>query len=377
LVSASQGVWHLPPVHHAGQGCRESGRGVVQIDGILELVNSSSLTTGSNGIDGSAWYLFYIDVLHCTMNSHAKGIQLSLLCLLILGILPIIATQRTNAGNAITFSFWLSFWQLAFATPVYLFQRKKAQQAEAPEKNLRRFSKIQTWALIVLTGILFSAATFAYVLGVDQIGPVTFAVAIQAYPFFALLWEALFLHRRKSIWEMTFILVIAISMVYLGTQGTWQLSSVARGFWIALIVPLLWSIAHVIIKETMNASSITPSEVILTRVLLAALLLGIACIFNQGFGGFLTSGMTFKFQMIAVLMGFAYYLELLSWFSAVKYIDVSIGASITAPAPAITVLLAVVLLKQELHGYQTVALIFVLGSVIGLIRYGRKEKGAG
>ncbi len=310
------------------------------------------------------------------MNSHTRGIQLSLLCLLILGVLPIIATVRTNDGSAITFSFWLSFWQLAFATPVYLFQRKQAQLSDAPEQNLRRLSKIQTWALVVLTGILFSAATFAYVLGVDQTGPVTFAVAIQAYPFFALLWEALFLRRRKSIREMTFILAIAISMVYLGTQGTWQLSTVTRGFWIALMVPLLWSIAHVIIKEMMNASAITPSEIILTRVLVATLLLGIACLFNQGFGGFLTNGMTYKFQMVALLMGFAYYLELLSWFSAVKHIDVSIGASITAPAPAVTVLVAVVFLRQELHSYQTVALLLVLGSVIGLIRYGRKEKSA-
>jgi drug/metabolite transporter (DMT)-like permease len=308
------------------------------------------------------------------MNSHTKGIQLSLLCLLILGILPIIATVRSNDGNAITFSFWLSFWQLTFAMPVYLFQRKKAQLSDAPKQNLRRLSKIQTWSLVVLTGVLFGAATFAYVLAVDQTGPVTFSVAIQAYPLFALMWEALFLRRRKSIVEMALMLVIAGSMVYLGTQGTWHLSSVTSGFWSALIVPLLWSIAHVIIKEMMNSSAITPSEVILTRVLIAALLLGFACLFNQGIGGLLTAGMTWKFQLIAFSMGFAYYLELFFWFSAVKYIDVSHGASITAPAPAVTVLLSLVLLGHELRSYQSIALLLVVGSVIGLIRYGHKEK---
>jgi drug/metabolite transporter (DMT)-like permease len=311
------------------------------------------------------------------MNSHTKGIQLSLLCLLILGILPIIATVRSNDGNAITFSFWLSFWQLTFALPVYLFQRKNAQLLDAPAPKLRRFSRIQTWFLVVLTGVLFGAATFAYVLAVDQTGPVTFSVAIQAYPLFALMWEALFLRRRKSILEMTFMLVIAGSMVYLGTQGTWHLSTVTSGFWFALIVPLLWSIAHVIIKEMMSSSSVTPSEVILTRVLIAALLLGFACLFTQGIGGLLTAGMTWKFQLIAVLMGFAYYLELLSWFSAVKYIDVSQGASITAPAPAVTVLLSLVFLGQGLRDYQTIALVLVVGSVIGLIRYGHKEQSSG
>jgi drug/metabolite transporter (DMT)-like permease len=111
--------------------------------------------------------------------------------------------------------------------------------------------------------------------------------------------------------------------------------------------------------------------------LIAALLLGFACLFTQGSSGLLSTGMNWKFQVVALLMGFAYYLELFSWFTAVKYIDVSKGASITAPAPAVTVLLALVLLGQELHDYQITALVLVVGSVVGLIRYGRKEDGAG
>jgi uncharacterized membrane protein len=122
-------------------------------------------------------------------------------------------------------------------------------------------------------------------------------------------------------------------MVYLGTQGTWHLSIVARGFWLALIGPLLWSI--------------TPSEVILARVVMAALLLGLACLCNRGVTGLLTSGMTLKFQLIALLMGFACNLELLSWFTAVKNIDVSKEASITAPAPAVKMRHSLVVLQQE------------------------------
>ena len=306
------------------------------------------------------------------MNSQSKGIQLSLLCLLILGTLPIIATSRTDDGNALAFAFWLSFWQLAFAAPVYLIQRKNARVAGAMHQSTRAFSKIHTWALVVLTGVLFGAATFAYVLAVDLTGPVTFAVAVQAYPLFALIWEALFLKRRKSTAEIIFTVVIAASMVYLGTQGTWHLATISSGFWLALVVPLLWSIAHVIIKELMHAAAITPSEVIVTRVLIAALFLGFACLLVQGPSGLLTTGTSWKFQWIALLMGFAYYLELYFWFTAVKYIDVSKGASITAPAPAVTMLLALVLLGQELHDYQITALVLVVACVIGLIRFGRK-----
>lgn len=244
---------------------------------------------------------------------------------------------------------------------------------DALQSNPSALSRTYTWALVLLTGVLFGVATFAYIFAVDQTGPVTFAVAVQAYPLFALLWEALFLKRRKSIVETIFTLVIAASMVYLGTQGSWHLSDVSSGFWFALVVPLLWSIAHVIIKEMMHAAAITPSEVIVTRVFIAALLLGVACLLTQGPAGLLSTGLNWKFQMVALVMGIAYYLELFSWFTAVKYVDVSKGASITAPAPAVTVLLALFLLGQELHDYQITALVLVVGSVVGLIHYGRKQ----
>jgi drug/metabolite transporter (DMT)-like permease len=103
----------------------------------------------------------------------------------------------------------------------------------------------------------------------------------------------------------------------------------------------------------------------------------VASLFIQGSSGLLATATNWKFQLVALLMGFAYYLELISWFTVVKYIDVSKRASITAPAPAVTVLLALVLLGQELHDYQITALVLVVGSVVGHIRYGRKEKSAG
>lgn len=311
------------------------------------------------------------------MSSHTKGIQFSLLCLLILGVLPIIAAVRTTEGDAMAFAFWLSFWQLVFAAPVYWLQRRQSADTGAPHSATRKFSQLQTAGLVVLTGVLFGVATFVYVKAVDLAGPVTFAVAVQAYPLFALVWESLFLRRRKSVTELGFMLTIAASMVYLGTQGTWHLASVTSGFWLALVVPFLWSVAHVIIKEMMHADAITPSEVILTRVLIAALLLGVVCLSTQGWGAIQSTGTSLKFQMLALLMGAAYYLELFSWFSAVKHIDVSKAASVTAPAPALTVLLSIMLLGQPLHSYQTIALVLVVGSVMGLIHHGHRQSRAG
>ncbi|MHA2174376.1 MAG: hypothetical protein ACXABI_06070, partial [Candidatus Hodarchaeales archaeon] len=47
-----------------------------------------------------------------------KGIILSFVSLLLLGILPIISNSRPQALNALNFSFYLSFWQLVCALPL-------------------------------------------------------------------------------------------------------------------------------------------------------------------------------------------------------------------------------------------------------------------
>jgi drug/metabolite transporter (DMT)-like permease len=50
------------------------------------------------------------------------------------------------------------------------------------------------------------------------------------------------------------------------------------------------------------------------------------------------------------------YLELVVWFNAVRSIDVSVASSITVPAPAVTMLLAWLLLGEAIHGFQLLAL---------------------
>ena len=45
-----------------------------------------------------------------------------------------------------------------------------------------------------------------------------------------------------------------------------------------------------------------------------------------------------------MILGLVYYLELIFWFYAVRHIDVSVASSITVPWPALTMVLAVLVL---------------------------------
>ena len=215
--------------------------------------------------------------------------------------------------------------------------------------------------------MILSATTYLYVLTVEKAGAVSAAIAIQAYPLFVILWETVFLKKRKTPSELLLTLVIIVSLYFLATRGTWQIEGFSYWFVVALSTPFLWSIAHVIIKEVLGQTPITPAQVTFFRVFISSLFLGIILAVVHGQEGFLEGMGNFDFQMFALLMGLAYYLELIAWFHAVRHIDVSLASTITIPWPALTMILSVFLLGETVENYQLIAFAIVAASVYGLL----------
>ncbi len=103
-------------------------------------------------------------------KNFTKGVVLSLVSLLLLGIMPIISNSRPMEIDALSFALYLSIWQLIFSVPVLFLD-----------------------------------------------GAVSAAIAIQAYPLFAILWESIFLNRKKSIGELFFTILLIAGLLERGT----------------------------------------------------------------------------------------------------------------------------------------------------------------
>ncbi len=298
------------------------------------------------------------------------GIKLSFISLILLGILPIISNSRPSTLNALNFAFYLSFWELICSLPLFFY--------ELPQSSVGIFqksidSKIQNKTLLIMgiTGIIFSIATFFYVLSFEKAGTVNAAIAIQTYPLFSILMEFVLFKKKKRLNELIFTLVLMVGIYYLGTEGTWLISGFSPWLALALIVPILWSIAHVIIKHTLDTSPITPNQVTFIRVLLSSLILfGISSLVN-GINVVFDGLINLEFQIFGFLMGIVYYLELVNWFYAVKHVDVSVASSITTPNPVITMIFALFILKEPIEIYQLVAMIIIFTSLYGLLWLGR------
>jgi len=294
------------------------------------------------------------------------GVGLALVCLVILGVMPVIADSRPAGTSALGFAFFLSVWQLVFSLPLLLYELGSADRgifgANLSPRLRRRMA-----ATVITTSLMFGLSTYCYVLAVEKAGAVSAAIAIVSYPLFAIAWETLFLGRRKNALELTFTAVLLGALVYLGTGGTWRIEGLSLWFLFALSVPLLWSVAHVIIKEELGATPITPAQVTFFRVAISALALGLVLIVTEGAGSVAAGFGDLRFQAHALAMGLAYYLELVLWFYAVRSIDVSLASSITVPWPALTMVLAVTLLGEPVAGYQIATFALVAASIYGLI----------
>lgn len=300
------------------------------------------------------------------------GIVLSLSSLVLLGILPIISNSRPSDLDALDFAFYLSLWELICAIPLLFFGLKGSNKGifdDKVDKNTRN----STLRIILITGVIFSFTTFLYVLSFEKAGTVSAAIALQAYPLFSILLETLFLGRKKNSGELIFTILLVTGIYYLGTEGTWVIKEFSLWFTLALLVPLLWSVAHVTIKHTLDKSPITPSQITFLRVLISSIVLFAISGFNSGFT-IIINGLTNPvFQLFAFLMGLFYYVELVIWFYAIKHVDVSVASSITTPTPIITMILAIFILKESVELYQITAMIVVFICLYGILYFGKQK----
>ncbi len=299
-----------------------------------------------------------------------KGIVLSFISLVLLGIMPVISNSRPTAMDALSFALYLSVWQLIFAAPVCFLELKFHNQGIfSPE--LPGVLKKKALSIIWVTGAMFGISTYAYVLSMEKAGAVSAAIAIQAYPLFTILWETLFLSKKKSRAELLFTGLLIAGLYYLGTQGSWKIDGLSYWFLFALTVPFIWSVAHVIIKEVLEKTPITPAQVTFFRVAVSAVILFAISVWVNGPGYVVGLIMNLDFQMYAAMMGLVYYLELVNWFYAVRQVDVSVASSITTPWPVVTLFLAVLFLQETVKSYHIITMAVTLFSVYGLLLAGK------
>lgn len=291
------------------------------------------------------------------------GILLALVCLALLGVMPVLSNARDLRVDALVFAFALSAWQVVFAVPLFAGEMVGARRKGVFAATWGPGRKRRALVIALATGAMFGLSTYLYVLGAEKAGSVNLAIAIQAYPLFAIAWETIFLGRRKTPVELLITAVLLATLVFLATGGTLRPSGLSLWFLVALGVPFLWSVAHVIIREELMHTPVTPAQVTFFRVATSTVFLALMLVVGGAFDAGVIRAI---FVPHAIALGLVYYLELIVWFHAVRHIDVSLASSITAPWPALTMVLAAVVLGEAVAPYQIVSFAIIVACIYGL-----------
>ncbi len=308
-------------------------------------------------------------------RSPRTGIILAFLCLVILGAMPVLSNARPAGHDGLTFAIWLTFWQLLAALPLLLLEWMASRRGKT-QSMARHPHRMRTGLIALATGAMFGLSTYMYVVAAEKAGAVSMIIALQAYPLFAILWEALFLGKRKSRAELGCTALILVALVYLTTGGTMRISGISWWSAYALGIPLLWSVAHVLLRQILVTMPVTPNQVTVSRLAISgAFLLFLQLVIGES-GALAAALGDMAFQKAAFVMGVAYYLELILWFYAMRHIDVSLGSSLTVPAPAVTMLISVTILGESVQTYQVVTMCVIALGIYGLLLAGKRAKPA-
>ena len=94
------------------------------------------------------------------------GIALAFVCLLILGVMPILAAVRPAGASSLVFTVWMTLWQLVSAVPLLL--RERAAGHGGAFGRIAAGRRRRAAAIALITGAMFGISTLMYVVAAER-----------------------------------------------------------------------------------------------------------------------------------------------------------------------------------------------------------------
>ncbi|MHA1647159.1 MAG: DMT family transporter [Promethearchaeota archaeon] len=315
------------------------------------------------------------------LHSKTAGLIFALVVLIGNGIHPIINNLRPETLDSFNFTFQMSLWEYIFAFFAVIIENKvnrpnisKGFQKPGFFGIKNKTTKLKVFGLILIIGLLFSVATYLYVEGLRRAGAISGSIALKISPVYAFIFGILFLNEKVNWKQLLITAIMLLGVYYIGTDGTFQIEIFSIWFGIMLFVPFLWSIGHTITKRLFHENLLTPNQIILFRTGIISTVMIIWLIFTQGWHSFQSALLTPKYLWFSFLMGTTYFFMHFSWYNSIKKIDFSFASALVTPSPVVTSILAIIFLKDIMHLYQLIGMIWIFLSLYGLILVNKKKK---
>ena len=268
-----------------------------------------------------------------------EGVILVIICVFIHGAHPILGKYGVSLVSPL---FFASLTNLIAAAGLILIILLKKQSLVALIK--KRFFILLF--LIGFFGTTLSNVMFFY--GVRLTSGINSAILLQVEPIYSLIIGYLLLKERVSTRQIISTLLIIFGTLMVIYQGT---SRMNWGDILILLTPLCYQVGHFFSKQLLNETEISPLFIATGRTFYGGLIL---LILNQ-FTGSHEFNILIQPDILAIFIFYGivvYALSYLTFYGAIKRINLSKASAIISVYPAISIILARFILKEVPDFYQ-------------------------
>ena len=268
-----------------------------------------------------------------------EGVILVIICVFIHGAHPILGKYGVSLVSPL---FFASLTNLIAAAGLILIILLK-------KESLIILIKKRFFILLFLIGFFGTTlSNIMFFYGVRLTSGINSAILLQVEPIYALIIGYLLLRERVSSRQILSTLLIISGTLLVIYQGTTRMN---WGDILILLTPLCYQTGHFFSKQLLNETEISPLFIATGRTLYGGLIL---LLLNQFTG-------THEFNILiqpSILGVFVFYgivvyaLSYLTFYGAIKRINLSKASAIISVYPAISIILARFILKEVPDFYQ-------------------------
>lgn len=313
------------------------------------------------------------------MDNHKKGILFGIICVILVGLEPIIANSRPSELDAFIFAAMTVIIEAILFFPIMLVERKKIKSKH--ELNVISTEEMESLLygyknnrlLLLYIGITFGIAQILFFIAYTLSGAINGSLSQKTTIIWALLFGFLINHEKITKTQIFFSGLLLVGLIIAVTQGSFDLLELNLGVILMLITTMVWMLAHAFTKPVFDRKESTPIQMVFIRNAIGGIIL-----ISIYFLIFPIKNIELFLKPINILffilMGIDYGISLYCWYKVLTYLGTSKGTAMVSGTPLITIVFAVILLGESFTIFHLIGTSIVIISIIMIVLPKKTEK---
>jgi len=309
-----------------------------------------------------------------------KGLINGIICVVLIGLQPVISISRPSIIDAFTFSTTTVVFMAIIFFPMFLIERYRLKSLSKKDPNDRLTSLLSGWKqlrnikLLIGIGIVFSIVPVLLIVGYDLAEAVNSALALKSEVIIALLSGYIFLNERRiSKIQLFFCGILFLGLFIAITKGFTNLDELNLGVPIILLAVTIFTITHAFTKSGLDRNEISPIQVVFIRNVLSGIILLLIYLIFFPLEGLITV-FSPEYLIYPFVMGLDWAFSLMFWYRTLSYISIGKAGVIMSLTPITSAFFSWIILGDQITYFHLIGIAMVIVSIYMIVREKKGEK---